>query len=132
MDFFEPMSEHDALLLGVHTLAFVGDAVHSLYVRCYIASHFDGRPAALHKMESDSVRASAQAALADEWLDKFSETEISVYRRARNATLHHRSKNRSLSDYRRATGFEAVLGYLYLTGQRDRLDQILLNTQICK
>ena len=124
MYFSQPIEEKDALSLSAVTLAFVGDAVHSLYVRCAL-SQSGVRPAVLHETASDRVCASAQAALAEKWLDDFTETEREVYRRGRNGSLHHRAKNQSSSDYRKATGLEAVLGYLYLTGQEARLKQIL-------
>ena len=125
MGFVAPLSRGDALLLSAMTLAFVGDAVHSLYVRCLLTKQVDGKPLTMHSLASDKVRASAQAALAEKWLNSFTEDELSVYHRARNGSLHHRAKNQKSADYRKATGFEAVLGYLYLTGQQERLQQIL-------
>ena len=85
----------------------------------------DVKPHVLHTLASERVKASAQAALAEKWTERFTETELDVYRRGRNGSPHHKAKNQSAADYRKATGLEAVLGYLYLTGQQERLQQIL-------
>lgn len=109
------------------SLAYVGDAVHSLFVRERLVTELDFKPDALHTLASSEVKAAAQARLAESLLDKFTEAETSVYLRGRNAKAHHKAKNQSISDYRKATGLEAVLGYLYLTGQRERIIQLLTN-----
>lgn len=125
MDFFDTMSDKEALSLNALTLAYIGDAVHSLYIRRKLVGELDVKPYVLHRLASDTVKASAQAALAEKLSSEFTETELSVYHRGRNGSPHHKAKNQSASDYRKATGFEAVLGYLYLTGQKERLLQIL-------
>ena len=125
MDFFEPISEKEALYMNALTLAFVGDAVHSLYVREGLAHGVDRKIDDLHSLASNVVNAETQAKLAEKLFDSFTEQEQSVYLRGRNSSLHHKAKNRSAADYRKATGFEAVLGYLYLTGQTERLKYIL-------
>ncbi len=122
---FVPLDERDALALSALTLAYVGDAVQSLYVRRELAVSMNVKPNVLHALASGRVKASAQAALAEKLLDCFTETELDVYHRGRNSSPNHRAKNQSAADYRKATGFEAVLGYLYLTGQKERLQQIL-------
>ncbi len=124
MPLLPPLDERDVLQLGALTLAFVGDAVHSLYVRGVLANG-TLKPLVLHKMASDKVRAASQAAWAEQLLSKLTETELSVYHRGRNANVHHKAKNQTSADYRKATGVEAVLGYLYLSGQEERLKQIL-------
>ena len=107
------------------SLAYVGDAVHSLFVRERLVGGADFKPDALHSLASSEVKAAAQAKLAESLLDKFTETETSVYLRGRNAKAHHKAKNQSISDYRKATGLEAVLGFLYLTGQHGRILELL-------
>ncbi len=129
MYFAENMTEKDALALNALALAYVGDAVQSLYVRHKLATLNDVKANALHKMTSEAVKANAQAILAEKVLPTFDETELSVYHRGRNSSPHHRAKNQTAADYRKATGLEAVLGYLYLTGQDERLLGIL-ETQI--
>ena len=125
MEFFAPMSEKDALYMNALTLAYVGDAVHSLYVRCGLVHCADKKIDELHKLSSGVVSAGAQARLAEKLFDSFTQEEQSVFLRGRNSSTHHKAKNQSSADYRKATGFEAVLGYLYLTGQTERLQQIL-------
>ena len=124
-DLFATLSEKDALNLPALTLAYIGDAVHSLYVRRKLSLDGDHKIDTLHELSSAKVKASAQAQFCESIFDTLTETEKSVYLRGRNSSVHHRAKNQSSADYRKATGFEAVLGYLYLTGQRDRLDDIL-------
>ncbi|MCH5156744.1 MAG: ribonuclease III [Clostridiales bacterium] len=130
MELFTPISEKEALLLNALTLAYVGDAVHSLYVRNSLVISCDKKIDELHRMASSVVKAETQAKLAEKLFDSFTETEQSVYLRGRNSSSHHRAKNQSGADYRKATGFEAVLGYLYLTGQMERLQHILESTFI--
>ena len=125
MDFFAPISEKEALYMNALTLAYVGDAVHSMYVRNSLVLSCDKKIDDLHKLASSVVKAEAQARLVEKLFDSFTEAEQSVYLRGRNSATHHRAKNQSSADYRKATGFEAVLGYLYLTGQIERLQQIL-------
>lgn len=125
----EPMQESRVLALNVLSLAYVGDAVHSLYVRRKLLESLDIKAETLHEMTSLQVKASAQAALAEKLLPTLSETELSVFKRGRNSSPHHKAKNQTSADYRKATGLEAVFGYLYLTGQQQRL-LTLLETQI--
>lgn len=119
------MSEKDVLALPTLTLAYVGDAAHSLFVRENLASGAHFKPDVLHQLASAEVKAAAQANLAESLLASFTETETAVYLRGRNAKAHHKAKNQSISDYRKATGLEAVLGYLYLTGQSERIVELL-------
>ena len=125
MEFFTPVSEQQALYMNALTLAFVGDAVHSMYVRTGLAVSCDKKIDELHRLSSSVVKANTQARLAEKLFDSFTENEQSVFLRGRNSSSHHKAKNQSSADYRKATGFEAVLGYLYLTGQTERLQQIL-------
>lgn len=125
MDFFDPISEKEAMLLNALNLAYVGDAVHSIYVRNSLVLSCDKKIDDLHKLASSVVKAETQARLAEKLFDSFTETEQSVFLRGRNSAMHHKAKNQTAADYRKATGFEAVLGYLYLTGQTERLRQIL-------
>ena len=125
MNFFDNMSEKDAQLLSALSLAYVGDAVHSLFVRQNLALNSQSKPDALHQLASEKVKAASQAAFAENIESRLTETEKSVYLRGRNAKTHHKAKNQSIADYRKATGLEAVLGYLYLTGQHERLVELL-------
>ena len=125
MNFFNPISEKDALLMSALSLAYVGDAVHSLFVRERLLAGVQFKPDTLHTLASSEVNAAAQADLAQNLEARFTEIEKSVYLRGRNAKAHHKAKNQTIADYRKATGLEAVLGYLYLTGQHDRIVELL-------
>ncbi len=125
MDFFEIVSKEQALGMNSLVLAYVGDAVQSLYERQKLALTHDFKTGVMHKMASEKVNAHTQAQLVEELWDSLTAEEQEVYKRGRNSTVHHRAKNQSPSDYRKATGFETLLGYLYLTGQTERLKQLL-------
>ena len=113
-----------AMMASPSTLAFVGDAVFGLLVRTKLAEV--ERPIGqLHKMSVDYVNANAQAEGFEMIKDLLTEKEMSVFKRARNHKTLSSAKNASIVDYRRATGFEAVIGYLYLIGNMSRLNEIL-------
>lgn len=122
---FSKMSEKEVLELNALVLAYVGDAVHSLYVREQLVRGSSAKAGTLHREASAKVKAETQAKLAEALWNDFTETEKSVYLRGRNGKAHHKAKNQSGADYRKASGFEAVLGYLYLTGQTERLVELL-------
>ncbi len=125
MNFFEKLSVKEAQQLNPLVLAYIGDAVQSLYVREKLAREHDCKAGQLHKMASQTVNAKSQAATAEALADMLTEEEKSVFLRGRNGKAHHKAKNQSGADYRKATGFEAVLGYLYLTGNSERLQLLL-------
>lgn len=108
-------------------LAFIGDAVHTLYVREYLVTATDGVVGTLHTAASRLVNAKCQAAVLDELIarDVLTEDEAEVMRRAKNAHLHSRAKAASLTDYHKATALEAVIGYVHVTGDAER-EQALL------
>ena len=103
------------------TLAYIGDAAYELVVRTFLVDQGNSRPDKLHRKASSMVKAAAQAAMAEALKDSPPEEELSVYRRGRNAKSPTMAKNASMSDYRKATGFEALMGYLYLKGEQKRL-----------
>jgi len=107
-------------------LAYVGDGVETLWVRTHFAltSPLDSA-GKLHRKTVGLVSAEAQAKGADAILDRLSEEERDVYRLARNHKTKSGAKNATVGDYHKATGLEAVWGYLYLTGQADRLEELL-------
>ena len=109
------------------SLAFIGDAVYTLRVREYIVTRHDGVVGTLHTAASKIVNAKAQAAVFDALIEsgELTESESDVARRAKNAHLHSRSKSASVTDYHKATALEAVVGYLYLTGDAARLDAVI-------
>ena len=125
IDLENVLSKNSALQLSSVTLAFIGDAVHSLYVRKNLVFEKDEKGAVLNKKESDIVRASAQADFIDKILPILNEEEVEVYKRARNTKKGTRAKNATVGEYNKATGFEALVGFLYLTGQNERLNYLL-------
>lgn len=120
-----PMDAAQAAQLNALVLAYVGDAVQDLAVRTYLATHRRANAHALHVEAVRQVCASAQAGMLHRIMDKLTEQEQAVYRRGRNAKSSTVPKNADVSAYRIATGLEAVLGYLYLCGQRQRLQTVL-------
>ena len=120
-----PMSKEEARALDALVLAYVGDGVQSLYVRTYFAATVGGKAGALHSLAVGKVSAVAQAEEVDAIRLLFNEEEDAVYRTARNHKSKSTAKNARVSDYRKASGLEAVWGYLYLTGQNERLGELL-------
>lgn len=121
----EIMDKRKAGNLNSIVLAFVGDAVYSLFVREKITFSSDSKSGELNKLATNEVKASAQAQFVKDILPLFTEEELSVFKRARNAKKTTRSKSASVAEYNISTGFEAVLGYLYITGETDRLNYLL-------
>ncbi|MGO1581423.1 MAG: Mini-ribonuclease 3 [Peptoniphilaceae bacterium] len=105
------------------SLAFLGDAVYELLVRTYLLNK-NKNPKRLHIEAIDFVKAKAQAESMKRILGILTEEEISIYKRGRNAKSHTMPKNAEVSDYREATGFESLLGYLYLLKREDRIIEI--------
>ena len=106
-------------------LAFVGDNVFDLVIRTIVAEKSTGNVSTLHKIKSTMVRAGAQSRMADEIMSLLTEDETAVYKRGRNAKSHTVPKNADVTDYRKATGVEALFGYLYLEGRMDRVYELL-------
>lgn len=102
------------------TLAYIGDCVYELCVRSYIIRKSDDKVNALHKKSTGYVCAKAQADLYHKIKDELTEEENAVFHRGRN-TKSHVPKNALVSDYRTATGIEALFGYLYIIGKLDRI-----------
>lgn len=123
--FGEKMEKTKANCVNPVVLAFVGDAVYSLFVRERLAFVNDGKAGELNKLAVKEVNAQAQAEFIKELLPSLTEDELAIFKRARNAKKTTRAKNASVADYNLSTGFEAVLGFLYMTGNTERLDFIL-------
>ena len=118
------METADALQLNPLTLAFVGDGVFTLFVRTYAVEHFDLRANKMDAFCRAFVKAEAQAEVYRTIECTLSETELGISKRARNSHPGNKAKNASLADYMHATAFEAVIGYLYVTGDTVRLNEI--------
>lgn len=123
-DICTPLTEPQARMYSPLTLAFLGDAVYSLMVRNMLTLSANKPTGKLHKESIGYVNASFQAQMIKELLPLLSEDETSVFKRGRNAHSAHSPKNQSADDYRYATGFEALFGYLYLCGKTDRLKEL--------
>lgn len=121
----EKMDKAKARELNPIVLAFVGDAVYSLFVREKLAFNSDKKTGELNRLAVSEVRASAQAEFYNNIKGILTDEEDSVFHRARNAKKGTRAKSATVAEYNVSTGFEAVLGYLYMTGDVDRLNFIL-------
>lgn len=116
-----PGKEQDIRSYSGLSLAYIGDGVYDLVIRTVVVSRANRPVNDLHHITVQFVSANAQSKMVQALMDSFTEEEMSVYRRGKNAKPHTIAKNTSMADYLRATGFEAVIGYLYLTDQTERL-----------
>ncbi|RKM62966.1 MULTISPECIES: Mini-ribonuclease 3 [unclassified Butyrivibrio] len=107
------------------TLAYIGDAVFDVIIRSILVNKGNTAVNKLHKRASDIVKAGTQAAFVKALMDDLTEEEADVYRRGRNSKPHTKAKNATTMDYLDATGFEAVIGYLYLTDNMDRICELI-------
>jgi ribonuclease-3 family protein len=119
------LSVSDVQMLNPLVLAYVGDSVYDTFVRTLLVSGGYGHVSKLHKMSIEFVRAKAQADILGKINELLTSDEQDIVRRGRNTKSSTIPKNADISDYRYATGFEALIGYLYLTGQIDRLMEII-------
>lgn len=117
-----PGKRQDVRTYSPLALAYIGDAVYDLIIRTVVVERANRPANELHHITVGYVSAGAQAKIAEVLMDSLTEEEQSVYRRGRNSKPHTMAKNASAGDYMKATGFEAVLGYLYLS---DRMDRVL-------
>ncbi len=107
------------------TLAYIGDSIFDLVVKTVVVETANCSANILHKKTTKFVKAEAQSKIVDHILETLTEEEASVYRRGRNAKSFTTAKNASIEDYRKATGLEALVGYLYLNGNMDRILNII-------
>ena len=119
------LEEIDVINYSPLTLAYIGDGIYEIVVRTMIVEQANRQVNKIHKAASDLVKAHTQAQLIFLIMDKLTEEEITIYKRGRNAKAVTRAKNASMSDYRTATGFEALMGWLYLTGQSQRMMELI-------
>ena len=107
------------------TLAFIGDCVFDLVIRSVIVCRANRQPNKLHKLKANVVKAQTQSEMAKALMEDMTEEEGAVYKRGRNAHSFSSAKNASIQDYRRATGLEALVGYLYLLNRSDRILELI-------
>ena len=113
--------EQDVRSYSPLTLAYIGDAVYELVIRSVIVERANRSANDLHKKAVHYVKAEAQANIVNALQELLTEEELAVYKRGRNAKSNTMAKNATMKDYRSATGFEALVGFLYLREQTDRL-----------
>ncbi len=116
----EPINRYSPL-----TLAFIGDSVFEIIIRSIVVQSGNRPAGALNKMKIRYVNAASQAKIIEAIEDELTEEEADIYKRGRNANSATSAKNQSVADYRKATGLEALCGYLYLLGETDRLLELL-------
>lgn len=119
-----PIDEFEARQYNPLVLAFVGDSVHHLIVRSRLACNTTAKTGQLHILASKEVKASTQADMIDRIMDELTDDELSVYKRARNSKMNTMAKHATCGEYKKASGFEALIGYLYLTAQHERLEHL--------
>lgn len=113
-------------MLNGLTLAYIGDAVYELEIRNFLISKGITKVNDLHNQAIKYTQAASQALAALKLIDYYySEAEITIYKRGRNQSASHKPKNTDVSTYNKSTGFEAVLGYLYLEKKTERLHDII-------
>jgi len=114
----------DPNLMSPLQLAYIGDAVFELMVRLHLVTVHDMKVGDLHKEAVIFVKAKSQAMMVQQLEEDFTEEEMSIIKRGRNAKSMTVPKNAKMIDYKYATGFEALLGYLYILDRMDRIDAI--------
>ncbi|MGT2949055.1 Mini-ribonuclease 3 [Streptococcus devriesei] len=121
------MTKADVNLINGIALAFEGDAVYSTYIRRHLIFQGQTKPSQLHRLATHYVSAKAQAMLITKMLDAglLTEKEEDIYRRGRNANANTKAKNTDIVTYKMSTGFEAVMGYLHMTEQIERLEELI-------
>lgn len=119
------LKEQDLRTYSPLTLAYIGDGIFELVIRTVLVGRKNTQAEKLHKAATKIVKAETQALLAEAIKEELTEEELSVYKRGRNAKAVTRAKNATMSEYRRATGFEALMGYLYLKGDMERMMDLI-------
>lgn len=121
----EYINNIDIQTVPSQTLAFIGDAVYNVYIRTYLTSISTAKAGALHRLSIKYVSAKGQSTTIDKIVDKLTDEEIAIYKRGRNTNISTVSKHVDVVEYKKATGFECLIGYLYITKRNSRLDEIV-------
>ena len=119
------MEEIDVNQMSPLVWAYIGDSVYEQYIRNYLVTNTKYKPHKLHVEATKFVKAAAQAKILQQLEDNLTEEEKEIVRRARNTKNHHLPKNSNIQEYMYATAFEGLIGYLYLSKQSNRLEEIL-------
>ncbi len=121
----EYIEKIDARGLNGSDLAYIGDAYYELYIRSYLLAKGYTKPEELHKLCIKYVSATAHVKIYNGIEHMLTEEEVNVFHRGRNYNYRHHSKSTNVRDYLTSSGFEALIGYLYLLERNDRLNEIL-------
>lgn len=121
----EGLKKDDIQMMNPLVLAYIGDAVYDMYIRTYIVTISRKNVNELNKMAVGFVKASAQAEIARFLEPELTEAEERILKRGRNQKSSSVAKNASIGDYRLATGFESLIGWLYLNDNFERMDQLI-------
>ena len=127
--FLSPVEKDRVKQMNPVVLAFVGDAAYTLFVRERLALALKYKTGELDRRTAEIVSAHGQSESLDKILPHLTEEEEDIFKRGRNAKKPTKSKNASVGEYVRSTGFEALLGFLYLTGQIDRIEELFFSEQ---
>ena len=119
------MKEVDIKEYSPLTLAYIGDCIYDLIIKTLVINEGNRQVQKLHQKTSSYVQASAQSKMMRAMQEHLTEEEHAIYKRGRNAKSYTSAKNASISDYRRATGFEALMGYLYMSGRYERMCELI-------
>ena len=119
------LSSKDWKLYSPLTLAYLGDAVYEMVIRTICVKRTNMQTQKLHRKVTGYVSAKAQAKMMDALAGELTEEEESIYRRGRNSKPYTKAKNASMEEYLKATGFEALVGYLYLQKEYERMNALL-------
>lgn len=123
---FCEMTKEEARKLNPLVLAYIGDSVYELYIRGNLL--LKGRDKNAHKLHLEAisyVKAKAQSDIIKKMEEKLTDEELDIFKRGRNAKSKTSPKNADIIDYRMATGFEALIGYLFIIGRKERITELL-------
>ena len=119
------LSSKDWKLYSPLTLAYLGDAVYEMVIRTICVKRTNMQTQKMHRKVTGYVSAKAQAKMMDALIGELTEEEESIYRRGRNSKPYTKAKNASMEEYLKATGFEALVGYLYLQKEYERMNALI-------
>lgn len=119
------LKEQDAKGYSPLVLAYMGDCVYELFIRTKVVNAGNMQVSKMHKESAALVKASAQAEMITVIMELLTEEERQIYKRGRNAKSVTMAKNATMTEYRMATGFEALIGYLYLSGREKRMVELI-------
>lgn len=126
MEFIERKKKLEEVnMLSPLVWAYIGDGIYETFIRVNLVNGSNAKPHKLHSEAIKYVKAKAQAEILKKLQDKLSEKELEIVKRGRNVQNHHVAKNANVADYAMSTAFEALIGYLYLSKQDERLKEIL-------